>query len=344
MEVSANYREIWRAIYFAEENKFGELVKQKMKIVALAGGVGGAKLADGIYRSSKTVDLTVIVNIGDDFRHYGLHISPDLDTVCYNLAGLENPDTVWGRSFERWETLQTLKELGGPDWFRLGNLDLATHLERTRRLDAGEPLSKITEDFCHLWGITARILPATDNLVPTLVDTDQGQLAFQEYFVKLGCDPEIKGFEFQGVEGSMPAPGVINAIREADWVVICPSNPWVSIDPILAVPGIHTALAGKSVLAVSPIIGGEVVRGPAAKMYQEMGIEPSAGAVAAHYGDLLDGFVIDERDMDLEQEILSARDGSLVLFSTNIWMKERADRIAVADQLMAFGRSLVKEV
>jgi len=315
-----------------------------MKIVALAGGVGGAKLADGFNRLVPKVDLTVIVNIGDDFRHYGLHISPDLDTVCYNLAGLENPETVWGRGAENWETMQLIKELGGPDWFLMGNLDLATHLERTRRLDAGDPLSKITEDFCQAWGITAQILPATDNLVPTLVDTNQGLLAFQEYFVKLRCEPEVKGFSFQGVEKSRPTPGVLDAIREADWVVISPSNPWVSIDPILAVPGIRTALEKKPVLGVSPIIGGETVKGPAAKMYREMGIQPSAGAVAAHYGDLLDGFVIDDHDRDLQQDILSLGDGSLDLYNTDIWMKTRADRITVAEQIMDYGRNLVKEV
>jgi LPPG:FO 2-phospho-L-lactate transferase len=315
-----------------------------MKIVALAGGVGGAKMVDGIYRCTPQVELTVIVNIGDDFRHYGLHISPDLDTVCYNLAGMENSETVWGRAAENWDTMEQLKVLGGPDWFLLGNLDLATHLERTRRLEAGEPLSKITEDFCRIWGITARVLPATDSLVPTLVETDQDLLAFQEYFVRLASEPEVKGFQFPEVERSRPAPGVLEAIQEADWVLICPSNPWVSIDPILAVPGIRSAMESKPVLGVSPIIGGKAVKGPAAKMYNEMGIQPSAKAVATHYRDLLDGFVIDDLDWDHWQRTLSQEGDKLELFSTDILMRSRADRVSVAERIIAFGRSLEKEV
>lgn len=315
-----------------------------MKIVALAGGVGGAKLVDGIYRLDQQLDLTVIVNVGDDFRHYGLHISPDLDTVCYNLAGVENPETVWGRDSENWETMALLEDLGGPTWFSLGNRDLATHLERTRRLEEGDPLSKITYDFCQSWEIKARVLPVTDDPVPTHVETDRGLLAFQEYFVKFRCEPRVKGFLFQGAEKARPAPGVLEAIQTADCVIICPSNPWVSIDPILAVPGIRSALAEKAVLAVSPIIGGEAVRGPASKMYLEMGIQPSAGAVAAHYGEILNGFVMDDQDMDLREEILSAGDGSLDLFSTNTWMKTRADRIVLAEKIVSFSSGLVKEV
>lgn len=315
-----------------------------MKVVALAGGVGGAKLVDGMSRLDEGLELTVIVNTGDDFSLFGLWISPDLDTVCYNLAGLDNPETGWGRDQENWDTLQGIRVLGGPDWFKLGNKDLATHLERTRRLDAGQLLSKITTDFCLSWGIQAAVLPMSDDRIQTLVETDQGVLSFQEYFVKFQYEPEVKGFEFQGVEESRPAPGVLDAIRSADLVVICPSNPWVSIDPILAVPGVRSALKDKTVIGVSPIIDGDAVKGPAAKMYREMGIEPSAAAVAAHYEDLLDGFVIDDRDQDLRQEILSSRTGSLVLFTTDIWMKTRMDRITVADKIMAFSRSLVKEV
>lgn len=315
-----------------------------MKVVALAGGVGGAKLADGINRWDEDLDLTVVVNTGDDFSLFGLWICPDLDTVCYNLAGMEHQDQVWGRDQESWAAWEAIQDLGGPDWFHLGDKDLGTHLERTRRLEAGQPLSQITRDFCKSWGIKAAVLPMSDERVPTVVDTEQGELAFQEYFVKLKCEPAVKGFRFHEIERSSPAPGVLESIQEADLVVICPSNPWVSIDPILEVPGIRTALDQKTVLAVSPLIGGQAVKGPAAKMYHEMGIEPSAGAVAAHYGDLLDGFVIDEQDRDLEQEIISASDGCLALYSTDIWMKTRTDRLRVAEQILAFGRSLVKEV
>jgi len=188
-----------------------------MKVAALAGGVGGAKLVDGISRMEKGPELTVIVNTGDDFSLFGLWISPDLDTVCYSLAGLENQDTGWGRGQESWETFEEIQTLGGPDWFQLGSKDLATHLERTRRLGAGQPLSQITADFCEAWGVQATVIPMSDDYVPTLVETNQGILPFQEYFVKLGCEPEVKGFEFHDVEKSRPAPGVLDAIKAADF-------------------------------------------------------------------------------------------------------------------------------
>ncbi len=315
-----------------------------MKVVALAGGVGGAKLADGIYRLVPKVELTVIVNTGDDFTHFGLNISPDLDTVCYNLAGMENPETVWGRGSESWETMDLIKKLGGQDWFSLGNRDLATHLERTRRLKNGEPLSRITADFCQVWGISARVIPMSDDPVPTLVETDQGLLPFQEYFVKLGTAPEVRGFIFQGAEKSRPAPGVISEIDGADLVVICPSNPWVSIGPILAVPGIREALNKKIVLAISPIIGGEAVKGPAAKMYHEMGIEPSALSVAEGYRDLITGFIIDQEDQDLIKELISSFDGNIWILQADTWMKNRQDRIRLAGETVIFGNQLIKEV
>jgi LPPG:FO 2-phospho-L-lactate transferase len=315
-----------------------------MKIVALAGGVGGAKLADGIYRLIPKVDLTVIVNTGDDFTHFGLNISPDLDTVCYNLAGFASPETVWGRESENWETMDLIKKLGGPDWFSLGNKDLATNLERTRRLNAGHPLSEITADFCAHWGITARVIPMTDDHVPTLVKTKNGYLPFQEYFVKLGTKPEVSGFVFRNIEDSRPAPGVISEIEGADLVVICPSNPWVSIAPILSVPGIFESLKKKIVLAVSPIISGEAVKGPAAKMYREMGIEPSAVSVAEGYVDLIKGFVIDQKDQALVPELVSSFDGNIWILKADTWMKDLRDRIRLAGEVVIFGNQLIKEV
>ena len=314
-----------------------------MKIVALAGGVGGAKLADGLARLSPTPTLTVVVNTGDDFTLFGLNISPDLDTVCYNLAGFEDPATGWGRADESWDMLKELQRLGGPDWFRLGDRDLATHLERTRRLDAGEPLSLITADFCRAWEIEAVVLPMSDNPVPTIVQTDQGELSFQDYFVKLACEPAVSGFRFQEVETSQPAPGVIQAIKEADFVVICPSNPWVSIDPILAVPGIRGALEEKVVLAISPIIGGKAVKGPAAKMYLEMGINPSAKAVMDHYGLLLDGIVIDNQDEISVIDRSGERLHPIEVYSTYTWMKTREDRFRLAGEVVDFGQQLIKE-
>ncbi|MBE3117592.1 MAG: 2-phospho-L-lactate transferase, partial [Candidatus Atribacteria bacterium] len=207
-----------------------------MKIVALAGGVGGAKLADGLAQLLPPENLTIVVNTGDDFEHLGLYISPDLDTVCYTLAGLVNPETGWGRREETFHVLENLQKLGGPDWFHLGDRDLATHIERTRRLREGQPLSQITRDFCHAWGVRQPVLPMSDQPVRTMLDTtEDGELAFQEYFVHRKCEPKVKGFRFAGIEMARPAPGVLEMIEQADAVVVCPSNPWVSIDPILAV-------------------------------------------------------------------------------------------------------------
>jgi LPPG:FO 2-phospho-L-lactate transferase len=314
-----------------------------MKILALAGGVGGAKLADGLSRQDPSLQLTVITNIGDDFTLFGLQICPDLDTVCYTLAGMENPYTGWGRAEDSWETITEISNLGGPDWFRLGDKDLALHLERTHRLQAGEPLSLITADFCRSWGITATVLPMSDNPVPTIVQTDQGDLPFQDYFVRLACRPEVTGFEFKGAGRAAPAPGALRAIVEADLVVVCPSNPWVSIDPILSIPGIRPEIQKKVTLAVSPIIGGKALKGPAAKMYREMGITPTAAAVADHYGELLSGFVMDDRDRDLESSLKDAGSNGLKVFITDTIMNTRQDRIQLAKEIIRFGRQLLKE-
>ncbi len=315
-----------------------------MKVVALAGGVGGAKLADGIYRLVPKVELTVIVNTGDDFSHFGLNISPDLDTICYNFAGSENPDTGWGRAGESWQTMDLVRELGGPDWFLLGNQDLATHLERTRRLKAGDPLSRITADFCKTWGIQARILPMSDDPVPTLVRTNRGVLPFQEYFVQLRSEPAVEGFIFQEVEKARPAPGVLEEIDRADLVVICPSNPWVSIDPILAVPGVKERLMNKVVLAVSPIIAGKAVKGPAAKMFQELGIEPSSLAVAEHYQGLIQGMILDLKDQAWVEEIVASFESRIWILQADTLMKNRPDRIRLAGETIIFGSQLLKEV
>ena len=274
-----------------------------MKVVALAGGVGGAKLADGLARALPPEDLTIIVNTGDDFIHLGLNISPDLDTVCYMLAGIHNPATGWGRADETFQAFDQLDALGGPTWFRLGDRDLATHLERTRRIQAGSSLSQVTAEFCQAWGISPLVLPMSDDPVPTIVLTDQGELAFQEYFVHRQCSPIVTGFRFEGIQQAAPAPGVLDAIDAADYVVVCPSNPWVSIDPIIHLPGVRQTLGGKVVVAVSPIIGGKALKGPAAKMYQELGITPSVIAVAEHYGDLLTGLVVDEIDQILTKRL-----------------------------------------
>jgi len=291
-----------------------------MKIVALAGGVGGAKLAHGLAQILPPEDLTVIVNTGDDFEHYGLYISPDLDTVCYTLAGLANPETGWGRADETWQAIENAKQLGGPDWFNLGDRDLGTHLERTRRMREGQTLSQITHDFCKAWGVEHTVLPMSDQPVRTMVETNEGELAFQVYFVQRKCEPSVKGFRFEGLEKAEAAPGALEAIEGADALVICPSNPWVSIDPILNVLQLRSALhRPPSIVAVSPIIGGKAVKGPAAKMYAELGIQPSAIAVAQHYRGLINGFVLDKVDAALANsiEIPTLTTDTLMILLTN---------------------------
>lgn len=300
-----------------------------MRIVALAGGVGGAKFAHGLARILPPEDLAVIVNTGDDFEHYGLYICPDLDTVCYTLAGLANPETGWGRAEESWNVIENAAKLGGPAWFRLGDRDLGTHIERTRRRNAGQTLSQITRDFCKAWGVEHAVLPMSDQPIRTIVETDEGDLAFQEYFVHRRCEPRVKGFRFEGADRAQPAPGVRAAIQSADAVILCPSNPWVSIDPILRVIG----GIERPVVAISPIIGGQAVKGPAAKMFRELGIEPSALAVARHYCNLADGFVLDTSDRQLEDDIQSLSMRTLV---TNTLMKSHEDRRRLAHEVLHF--------
>jgi LPPG:FO 2-phospho-L-lactate transferase len=309
------------------------------RIVALAGGVGGAKLADGLAQILSPEELTVIVNTGDDFEHLGLSISPDVDTVCYTLAGLANAETGWGRADETFEVLASICTLGGPDWFHIGDKDFATHIERTRRLKAGQTLTQITNDFCHAWGVHHTVLPMSDDPVRTMVDTVEfGELPFQEYFVHHRCEPRVKGFRFAGVETARPTPQVQQAIEEADAIVICPSNPWVSVDPILALTPIPSpairergAEGGVRVVAVSPIIGGQTVKGPAAKMYAEMGITPSALAVAEHYHGLLSGFVLDNIDKAYASNLELA---NLRTYVTDTLMKTKIDRRRLAQDVL----------
>lgn len=310
-----------------------------LKVVALAGGVGGARLADGLSQVLPAQDLTIIVNTGDDFEHLGLYICPDLDTVCYTLAGLANPLTGWGRADETWHALESVGLLGGPTWFHLGDRDLGLHLERTRRRRAGEPLSQIVQHFCQALGIRPRILPMTDDFTPTWVYTIDGEMPFQEYFVRRQCQPIVTGFHFQGAEDASPAPGVLDAIHNADLVVFSPSNPWVSLDPILSIPGIRHALADRPAVAVSPIIGGETVKGPAAKMFAELGIPPSAAAVARHYAGLLGGFLFDRLDSDLEPEIQRL---GMRTCMTDVIMKNSLDRARLAKEVIAFGMELLR--
>ena len=316
---------------------------QDLKVVALAGGVGGARLTDGLAQLVPPANLTVVVNTGDDFEHLGLRISPDLDTVCYTLAGLANSSTGWGRSDETWTVIESLESLGGPTWFRLGDRDLATHLERTRRLHEGQPLSEITQAFCGAWGVGPSVLPMSDDAVATQVITHQGVLPFQDYFVRKRCEPQVSGFLFQGIEQARAAPGVLKAIQNADVVVICPSNPWVSIDPILKVPGIKAAVEKRPVIAVSPIIAGQAVKGPAAKMYRELGVQPTAKAIALHYGSkaaagLLSGFVMDNKDAD-QAPALTAM--NLDVLTTETLMLDASARRDLAEDVLTFAKKIL---
>jgi LPPG:FO 2-phospho-L-lactate transferase len=304
-----------------------------LNVVALAGGVGGAKLADGLAQVLQPEQLTIIVNTADDFTHLGLRISPDLDTVCYTLADMANPETGWGRINETWNVFERLKKMGMPDWFQLGDSDIATHLVRRMWLNEGRTLSQITQDFCKLWGLRERVLPMSDDTVQTWVYTSEGDLEFQEYFAHHKCEPRVNGFKFEGVEKSKPAPGVLEAIDECEVAIICPSNPWVSIDPILSVPNIKQALSNHMVIAVSPIIGGKTIKGPAAKMFTELGIRPSALAVTRHYEDLIHSIVIDNSDKDYSMEINKL---GIHPFLTNILMRERSDRGRLAKEIIDY--------
>ena len=270
------------------------------KIVVLTGGVGGSKLVDGLTQIVPPEEVVAIVNTGDDFDHLGLHISPDIDTLLYTLSGQANVQQGWGRQDESWQFMDALQQLGGPQWFRLGDGDLALHVLRTEALARGEPLSAIIRGFARSWGIAMTVLPATDGRLATIVGSDEGALPFQRYFVERRCEPVVRYIRFEGAAECVPAPGLIDSLLDgnARAILIAPSNPFLSIDPILAVPGIRTALAAAPapVVAVSPLVGGTAVKGPTAKIMAELGLPISAAAVAAHYEDFLDGLLVDERD------------------------------------------------
>ena len=272
----------------------------KRRVVALSGGIGGAKLVLGLSRVAPADDLLVVANTGDDFEHLGLAISPDLDTVMYALAGLDDPQRGWGRRAETWTFMAALAALGGETWFALGDGDLATHLERTRRRAAGETLSAVTADFCRRLGIAARLVPMSDDEVRTRLRTAEGWLDFQDYFVRRACAPTVLEFAYAGAVTAHPHPEVLAALADPGLraVVIAPSNPFLSIEPMLAIPGLRAAIArcAAPVVAVSPIIGGRAVKGPTAKMMAELGLSVSASAVARRYRDLLDAYVLDRAD------------------------------------------------
>ena len=309
-------------------------------ILTLAGGVGGAKLAQGLYQVLGD-DLTVVVKTGDDFEHMGLCISPDLDTVMYTLAGLNNRETGWGLAGETWNFMAMTGRLGGETWFRLGDQDLAVHLERTRRLAAGETLSSVTASLCARLGLTCAVMPMSNARVRTMVGTDRGELAFQDYFVRLRCEPRLRELRFDGADAATMSPAVA-----ASWespalqaIVLAPSNPFLSIAPILAVPGFEKRLRKRRVpvVAVSPIVGGKALKGPAAKIMQELGHEVSALAVARHYRGLLDGFVLDRADMALAPAVEALGIRALV---TDTVMTSPAVAAVLAGRVLEFARAL----
>ena len=307
------------------------------QIVALAGGVGGAKLALGL--AAMAADrLSIVVNTADDFEHLGLHVSPDLDTVMYTLAGLANTETGWGRAGETWNFMAALTQLGGESWFNLGDRDLATHVERTRRLRAGETLAAITADLCHRLGIVARILPMSNDPVRTVVATaEEGELDFQHWFVRRRCEPKVKSIRFAGAEGAGALPETLSALANPELraLVICPSNPFVSVAPILAVPGIRGAIEGLRIprIAVTPIVGGQAIKGPAAKMLAELGHAVSAVGVAACYKGLIDGFVLDRVDAAAKREIEAL---GLRVLVTDTMMHTHADKGRLAGEVLEF--------
>ncbi len=269
------------------------------RYVALCGGVGGAKLALGLAELLGE-RLTIIVNTGDDFEHLGLAISPDVDTVVYTLSWLANPEAGWGRAGESWSFMEALAALGGPDWFKLGDKDLAMHVERTRWLAEGKPLSAFCERVRRQLGIRPVFLPMSDDPVRTRVATAEGELAFQDYFVGRKCEPIVTAIHYDGAETARPLPAALDALSEPDLagVIICPSNPYLSVDPILSLPSLRQAVRGCAapIVAVTPLIGGKAVKGPTAKLMRELGIDVSPRAVAEHYGGLIDGFILDAAD------------------------------------------------
>ena len=298
-------------------------------ITVLAGGVGAAKFLRGLVDVVDPASVTVIGNTGDDDEFLGLHVSPDLDTVVYTLADVVDPETGWGLAGESYACMEQAARLGEATWFRLGDGDLATHVQRTESLRQGGTLSQATAQIARAFGLACRLLPMSDDRVRTIVDTDAGELSFQEYFVRRRWQDEVRSLRFAGVEEARPAPGVIDAIAEAEAVIIAPSNPLVSVGPILAVPGVRQALrdATGGVVAVSPIVGGRALKGPADRMLASLGHEPSAAGVARLYADFLDVLVLDREDETLAAEVETLGVRPAV---TDTIMRDAASRQALA--------------
>jgi LPPG:FO 2-phospho-L-lactate transferase len=313
----------------------------RARYLALSGGIGGAKLALGLAHLLGD-RLTVVVNTGDDFTHLGLHVAPDVDTTLYTLAGLADPERGWGLAGETWQFMASLARLGGPTWFNLGDSDLAMHVERTRRLAGGETLSAFTADVARRLGIAAAVVPMSDEPVATLLETENGVLEFQHYFVREQCRPAVRAVRFTGSARARPAPGVLAALADPDLagIVLCPSNPYLSVAPILSVPGLPEALraAGVPIVAVSPVVGGQAIKGPTAKIMGELGLDVSVAAIRTHYAALLDALVVDRTDAG-EVAQLAGTPGPRLSLAPTV-MRSLDDRIALARHCTALCREL----
>jgi LPPG:FO 2-phospho-L-lactate transferase len=313
-----------------------------MKVVVFTGGTGGTKLVQGLQRLVAPEDLTVIVNTGDDIEWWGLHVSPDIDSVLYGMSGLLSTDRDWGINDDSFRCLERMKQLGEPGWFSLGDLDLATHLTRTSLLRAGRGLTAATAELAGRMGIEARVLPMSDDCVSTMLETEKGRLTFQEYFVRERHSVEVRSVEFVGAKQSRPAPGVLEAITEADMIVFAPSNPVTSIGPILSVPGIREALrqAQAPVAAVSPVIGGAAVSGPAAVLMRMQGWPSTISGVAKAYEDILDILIADDHD---RAEAGALRTEKLNVICGKTVMRCLQDKIGLAWLVLESAAASVKD-
>ena len=311
--------------------------KGRSSVIALCGGIGGAKLALGLYRVLEPDTLTLIINTGDDFEHLGLYISPDIDTVTYTMADKNNRKTGWGRRDETWNFMAALGELNDETWFALGDSDLAVHVERSRRLRAGESLGDITSDIAGKFGISARLLPMSDDPAATIIQTEAGHLSFQDYFVRLKCEPVVQKILYEEAEAAKPSAGVMAALHRPELraIIVCPSNPFLSVDPILAVPGNRKAMQSSAapVIGISPIIGGQAVKGPTAKIMAELSLPSTARAAAEHYDGLLDGYVVDSADSGVSSEM------NIPVMATKTLMTTIEDREILAREVLTFADS-----
>lgn len=307
------------------------------RVALLIGGVGGAKLAVGLAAILPPERLTIIVNTGDDFEHLSLHISPDLDTVVYNLAGVANPETGWGLAGDTFHAMEMVGQRGGAGWFRLGDRDLGVNLLRADMLRSGKTLSEVTRHLAQSWNVQHPVLPMSDDPVRTWLETEQGELGFQEYFVRERWQPVVKRIVFKNAENARPTPEVLSALESATLIVIGPSNPYLSIDPILAVPGVRDRIIENPApcVAVSPIVGGQALKGPAAKLMSELDVAASPDSLARHYDGILDGIIIDTVDQSVVSELESRGTNAVAL---NTIMQSLPDKVRLAQELLIWAK------